>query len=388
MRRVSRNIIVVAALLSTAACNQNNGNQGPRIPEVGVVTLQSKVAQLETELPGRTAPFAESVVRPQVNGIIQARLFKEGGKVSAGQALYQIDPKPYQAAYESARAQFASAQALLKSAKARAERFSALRKQNAISQQDYDDAQATYQQGVAAVQQQSANADAARINLGYTRITAPISGIIGRSLVTQGALVTANQADALATIQTLDPIYVDINQSSEELVALKRAVQHGVVTRDTPQSASASLTLGDGSSYGHDGVLEFSEVTVDPTTGSVTLRARFPNPEGFLLPGMYVRAKIVEGTDQNALLAPQRAISRDEKGQPTALVVDAKNIARLHVLKLGRAIGSDWLVLDGLKAGDRLIVEGLQSVRPDAPVKPVPAGSVTKPVTGPGPEGH
>ncbi|HTO29124.1 MAG TPA: efflux RND transporter periplasmic adaptor subunit, partial [Devosia sp.] len=388
---VGRNIIIVAALVSLAACDQNSGQQGPHVPDVGVVTLKAHTVLLKTELPGRAAPYAESVVRPQVNGIIQARLFKEGSKVTAGQALYQIDPKPYQAAYNSARAQLASAQAAVKSSRARAERFGSLRQQNAISQQDFDDAQAAYQQGQASVQQQAANTQAAKINLDYTRITAPITGIIGRSMVTQGALVTANQPDALATIQTLDPIYVDINQSSEELVALKRAVENGVLTRsNTPQSAKATLTLSDGSDYTHEGVLEFSEVAVDQTTGSVTLRARFPNPEGLLLPGMYVRVKIVEGTDKNALLAPQQGIGRDEKGQATALVVDAKGIVRLHVLKLGRAIGNAWLVQDGLKAGDRLVVEGMQNVRPDMPVHAVAAGAQPKAeaAKGPGPQGH
>lgn len=395
MRRAGRNITIVATLVFLAACNQDTGQHGQRVPEVGVVTLKAHTVLLKTELPGRAAPYAESVVRPQVNGIIQARLFKEGGKVTAGQALYQIDSKPYQAAYNSARAQLANAQAALKSTKAKAERFASLRQQNAISQQDFDDAQAAYQQGLALVQQQAANTQAAKINLDYTRITAPITGIIGRSMVTQGALVTANQPDALATIQTLDPIYVDINQSSEELVRLKRAIENGVLTRNSPQSAKATLTLSDGSDYLHDGVLEFSEVAVDQTTGSVTLRARFPNPEGLLLPGMYVRVKIIEGTDKNALLAPQQGVGRDEKGQATALVVDAKGIARLHVLKLGRAIGNSWLVLDGLKAGDRLIVEGVQNIRPDMPVQAVEAGTQakaeaarTEATKGSGPQGH
>lgn len=362
MRRVSRTVFVAAVLAaSLSACNRNGGGQGQQVPEVGVVTLQPQQVKLEVELPGRTSPYAVSQVRPQVNGILQARLFKEGGKVTAGQPLYQIDPKPYQAAYDSAAATLATA-------KAKADRYAALVKQNAIAPQVYDDARASYKEA-------AAGAETARINLGYTRVVAPISGVIGRSLVTQGALVTANQADPLTTIQTLDPIYVDINQSSDELVALKRAMTSGRVSRDAPQTARATLTFGDGTPYGLDGTFEFSEVTVDQTTGSVTLRARFPNPDGLLLPGMYVRATIIEGIDNHALLAPQRGVSRDERGQPTALIVDGKGIVRLRVLKVSRTVGSNWLVTDGLKAGDRLIVEGLQNARPDAPVHAVPAGS-------------
>lgn len=360
MRHVSRTIFVAALLLTTAACNRDNGGKPPPA-EVGVVTVEPQQALLEVELPGRTSPYTTSQVRPQVNGIIQARLFKEGGKVTAGQPLYQIDPKPYRASYDNAAATLATA-------KAKATRYEALVKQKAIAPQDYDDALAAYKEA-------AANAEAARINLDYTRITAPISGIIGRSLVTQGALVTANQADALATIQTLDPIYVDINQSNSELLALKRAMAEGQVTRDAPQAARATLILDDGSTYAREGTFEFSEVTVDPTTGTVTLRARFPNPDGLLLPGMYVRARIVEGVSEKAILAPQQAVSRNEKGEPTALIVDDKGIVKLRLLKVSRTIGSNWLVTDGLKAGDKLIVEGLQNAHPDQPVHTVPVKS-------------
>jgi membrane fusion protein (multidrug efflux system) len=364
MRHVSRTIFVAALLAMTAACSRNDGGQRPP-PEVGVVTIKPQQAELEVELPGRTSPYATSQVRPQVNGIIQARLFKEGGKVVAGQPLYQIDPKPYQAAYDNAAA-------TLGTAKAKADRYAALVKQNAIAPQDYDDARAAYKEA-------AANVETARINLDYTHVNAPISGIIGRSLFTEGALVTANQADPLTTIQTLDPIYVDINQSSSELVALKRAMAQGQVSRDAPATARATLVLDDGTEYGREGTFEFSEVTVDPTTGAVTLRARFPNPDGLLLPGMYVRAKIIEGVSRNAILAPQRGVSRNEKGEPTALIVDDKGIVRLRILIFSRSIGKDWLVTDGLKAGDKLIVEGLQNVRPDQPVHAVPAGSKSAP---------
>lgn len=370
MRHVCRTILVAGLLAMTAACGRNDGGQRPP-PEVGVVTIEPQQAELQVELPGRTSPYATSQVRPQVSGIIQARLFKEGGKVVAGQPLYQIDPKPYQAAYDNAAATLATA-------KAKADRYAVLVKEKAIAPQDYDDARAAYKEA-------AANAEAARINLNYTHVNAPISGIIGRSLFTQGALVTTNQADPLTTIQTLDPIYVDINQSSSELVALKRAMAEGRVSRDATVTARATLILDDGTEYAHEGTFEFSEVTVDPTTGAVTLRARFPNPDGLLLPGMYVRARLIEGVTQNAILAPQRGVSRNEKGEPTALIVDDKDVVRLRVLKVSRTVGDNWLVTEGLKAGDRLIVEGLQNARPDAPVHPVPAGS--KPA-GPAPQGH
>lgn len=349
--------IALAAFLAASAC----GPSGPQVrppPEVGVVVIKTEPAQLSTVLPGRTEAYAVSDVRPQVGGILKARLFTEGGLVKQGQQLYQIDAALYKAAYDNALA-------VLASAKAKADRYAALVKQSAIAPQDYDDAMAAYKQALA-------NARTARINLGYTRITAPIGGRIGRSSVTAGALLTADQATPLATIQTLDPIYVDITQSSSELLSLKLAVQRGNVNSEPPDTP-ATLTLDNGVPYAETGRLQFSEVSVDQTTGAVTLRAIFPNPNGLLLPGMFVRATIKEGVDRNAILAPQQGIGRNEKGDPTALVVDAKNFARLRILKTSRAIGDKWLVTGGLKAGDRLIVEGLQKVRPDMPVKPVPA---------------
>jgi len=330
-----------------------------------VVTLTAQAVSLTTTLPGRTESYRVSDVRPQVSGIVQRRLFTEGGTVTAGQPLYQIDPAPYVAALNNAKA-------VLAAARAKAARYGQLWRQNAIAHQDYDDAQAAFLEA-------KANADTAAINLGYTRVVAPISGRISRSAVTEGALVTANQATALATIQTLDPIYVDINQSSTELLDLKLAIQGGRLTRDAPAEARTMLTLDNGAAYPAPGRLEFSEVTVDATTGAVTLRAVFPNPDGILLPGMFVRATIIEGNKPDAILAPQQAIGRTEKGDPTAYVVDAGGIARLRVIKVGQAIGDKWLVLDGLKAGDRLIVEGLQKVHADAPVRAVPAGSKPAP---------
>jgi RND family efflux transporter MFP subunit len=282
----------------------------------------------------------------------------EGSTVKAGQPLYQIDPSLYQATYEHALATLADA-------KAKADRYANLLNQNAISPQDADDAKAAYLQA-------KANADTARINLGYTRIASPITGHIGPSSVTEGALVVAQQATALDTVSTLDPIYVDVDQSSAELLALKRAVQAGNVHSGGTLTAEVSLKLDDGSTYPLKGKLQFTDVTVDPATGAVQLRALFPNPENILLPGLYVRATINQGVDPHGILAPQSAIGHDQKGQPTALIVDEKNFARLRVLKTGRAIGANWQVLEGLKPGDRLITEGLAKVMPDIPIKPEP----------------
>jgi membrane fusion protein (multidrug efflux system) len=326
---------------------------------VGFITIQERSVQLTAELPGRTDPFAVSEVRPQVNGIILHRLFTEGSTVKAGQPLYQIDPAPYQAAYDNANATLADA-------KAKADRYAALLKANAIAPQDADDAQAAFLTA-------KANVETARINLAYTRITAPITGRIGASSVTEGALVTANQTTALSTISTLDPIYVDIDQSSAELLALRRALQAGQINAGV---ADVTMKLDDGSAYSQQGKLQFTDVTVDQTTGAVQLRAIFPNPDGLLLPGMYVRATVIEGVDPHGILVPQQAVDHNAKGEPTALVLDDKNVARLRVLATSRAVGSDWQVLSGLHAGDRVIVEGQQKVQPDMTVTPSPAAGV------------
>jgi membrane fusion protein (multidrug efflux system) len=344
--------------LALAGCSQPAQPKRPP-PMVGVVVIQPQPATLTATLPGRTDSYNVSEVRPQVNGILKARLFVEGSYVKAGQPLYQIDPAPYIAAYNNAKAARVTAQS-------KANRYAALVKVEAVAPQDYDDAEAAYQEALA-------NEQAAAINLGYTKVTAPISGRIGRSAYTQGALVTSAQTTALATIQQLDPIYVDINQSTAELLALKLAMEGGKLTNNGPADARVVLQLDNGTTYNQTGTLQFSEVTVDQTTGAVTLRAIFSNPTGILLPGMFVRATIIEGVVPDAILAPQQAISRDEKGDPTALVVDAKGIARLRFLKTGQAIGDKWLVTDGLKTGDKLIVEGLQKVVPDTPVHAVPA---------------
>jgi membrane fusion protein, multidrug efflux system len=347
-----------------AGCGQQAPPPRPA-PEVGVVVIRAQPVELTTVLSGRTDPYATSDIRPQVNGILKARLFKEGGNVTAGQPLYQIDPSLYRATYDNAMAALATA-------KAKAIRYAALVKQGAVAAQDYDDAEAAYKQA-------AANTETARINLDYTTITAPIAGRIGRSAFTQGALVTADQTTALATIQTLDPIYVDITQSSAELLNLKLAMQGGHLTRNGPGDARVTLQLDNGTPFDQTGTLQFSEVTVDQNTGAVTLRAIFPNPDGVLLPGMFVRATIIEGVQQNAILAPQQGVSRNEKGDPIAYVVDAKGIARQRALTTPRAIGDKWLVTDGLKPGDRLVVEGLQKVTVDAPVHAVPASSEKAP---------
>lgn len=324
--------------------------------QVGVALVKEEPITLTTELPGRTNPFAVSEIRPQISGIVLKRLFVEGSTVKAGQPLYQIDPAPYRAVYDNALANLATT-------KAKAERYQHLVVDNAIAPQQADDAQAAYLQA-------KATADSARINLNYTRITAPISGRISASTVTEGALVTAQQATALATVSTLDPIYVDVDQSSAELVALRRAISAGTVHQNGPLVAKVTLKLDDGSTYPLEGKLQFTDVTVDPSTGAVRLRALFPNPDGLLLPGLYVRATINQGIDPHGILAPQQGISHNEKGEPTALVVDEKNFARLRVLKTGRAIDGQWQVLEGLKPGERIIVEGLQKVQPDMPVVP------------------
>jgi len=354
LRRLVPVVLLAAGL---AACGQQPQQKMPP-PVVGFITIQEQPVQLTAELPGRTDPYAVSEVRPQVNGIILHRLFTEGSTVKAGQPLYQIDPAPYQAAYDNANATLADA-------KAKADRYASLLKANAIAPQDADDAQAAYLTA-------KANVETARINLNYTKITAPITGRIGASSVTEGALVTASQTTSLATISTLDPIYVDINQSSSELLALRRALAAGQIGSGT---ADVSLKLDDGSDYAQHGKLQFTDVTVDPTTGAVQLRAIFPNSDGILLPGMYVRATVIEGVDPHGILAPQLAIDHNAKGEPTALVVDDKNIARLRVLTTGRAVGGDWQVLSGLKPGDRLIVVGQQKATPDMPVTPTPAKS-------------
>ncbi len=384
LSRAAASAIGVAGLLALAGCGRRHASPPPMgPPEVGVVTLQGQPVNLTTVLPGRTSPFAISDVRPQVNGIVQARLFEEGANVRAGQPLYQIDPAIYQATYDQAKGVLASAQANVATAKLKAERYGDLVKINGVAKQDYDDARAGYLQAVAAVQQDQAALQTARINLGYTRITAPISGRIGRSVYTKGALVTASQADALTTIQTLDPIYVDIAQSAEELLKLRHELAAGALTNGGPASTEVALKLGDGGDYPLKGRVKFTDVTVDQTTGALTLRAVFPNPGGVLLPGLYVRAVVSEGARPMAILAPQRGVARDQTGAPIAMVVNAQGRVESRKLTTQGVVGDRWLVTSGLSPGERIIVEGLQRVQPGMAVHATPAGSA--PPGGPAP---
>lgn len=358
--------------LVLTACSDPEPPKRASAVEAGYVTVKLEQVVIPLVLAGRTAAFEMSEVRPQVSGVIQARLFTEGSVVTAGQTLYRIDPSIYRASAAEAEANLASAEAVRTAATTKAARFRPLADMEAISRQDYSDAAAAARQATAAVAQTRAQLDAARINLRFTRVPAPISGRIGRSLVTTGGLVTANQATALTTIQRLDPIYVDIQQSSADLLALRRSLAQGGVV---PSSTNVSLTLEDDSRYAYAGTLQFAEAVVDENTGTVTLRARFPNPEGLLLPGMYVRAGLSQVTLPNAILVPQAGVARDPQGRATVYVVGAGNRAVRKPVTATRTIGDKWLVTGGLKAGERVIVEGLGKIRPDAAIIPVVAGS-------------
>lgn len=368
--------VIMGLMLSACDSKTAPGAATPVPVEVGVVTLGAADVPLQTELPGRTSAYRKAEVRPQVSGIIQKRLFDEGVEIKAGTALYQIDPATYEAALASAKAELARASATLAAAQAKETRYKNLSAIKAISQQDYDDALATLGQAKAGVSVAQAAVESASINLRYTRVLAPIDGVISKSSVTEGALVSAGQADVLANILQLDPIYVDVSQSAEELLQVRRQMKLGAVSASA--TAKVRLILGDGSVYEHEGQLQFTEVGVNESTGTVNLRAQFPNPDRLLLPGMFVRTQIEEGVRTNALLAPQRGISRDRTGSATAMVVNAEGNAELRQIKVGRALGDQWLVLDGLTLGDQLIVEGLQKVKPGAAVKAIPATTAVK----------
>jgi membrane fusion protein, multidrug efflux system len=341
-------------------------------PEVGVLTIQPQRVALTSELSGRTAPQTIAEVRPQVNGIVQKRVFAEGSDVKAGQLLYLIDPATYQAAFDSARAAQARAEANLGAVRLKEERYRDLVKIKAVSLQDYDDVHALLKQNEADLAATKAAVETARINLAYTRVTAPISGRIGRSTVTDGALVTASQTAALATIQQLGSMYVDVPQTTADLLRLKQNLASGVMKKDGAAQAKVKLVLEDGSPYPQTGTLKFSEVTVDQSTGSVILRAVFPNPKMALLPGMFVRAILEEGVNESAILVPQRGVSRNPKGDAMVMVVGIGEKVEARPIKVIRTVGDNWLVGDGLKAGDRVILEGLQKARPGSPVKAVP----------------
>ncbi|MBI5444157.1 MAG: efflux RND transporter periplasmic adaptor subunit [Deltaproteobacteria bacterium] len=364
--------LAVTAATLTAACSKGPSGppQGPT--EVGTVTVNPEKVVLTTELPGRTSPFLVAEVRPQVNGIIRERAFEEGSDVKAGALLYQIDPAPYQAAFDQAKASLAMAEANVPAARSRADRLKGLVAIRAAGQQDYDDASAAALQAEASVAAAKAALDSARVNLSYTPIRAPIPGRTGRSNVTVGALVTAYQPAPLATVQQLDPIYVDVVQSSSELLRLRRGFKSGDLSRSGTSWSKVKLVLEDGIAYSKEGKLKFQDVTVDPTTGSVSLRMVFPNPDHVLLPGMFVRAIVEQGENQNAILVPQQAVTRDAKGTPLALVVGKDGKVEQRILEIDRALGDRWLVTKGLAAGDQVIVDGIQRVRPGADAKAVP----------------
>ncbi len=368
---------ILVICLIPAGCGKKEAKGGKQggPPEVGIVVIQPQRVALVTELPGRTSAYLIAEVRPQVGGIIQKRLFTEGSDVRAGDVLYQIDPSTYHAAYNSAKAALGRAEANLNPVRLKAERYAELVKINAVSKQDYDDANAALKQAEADVEAGKALLETARINLDYTKVTAPISGRIGRSSVTNGALVTANQSAPLATIQQLSPIYVDVTQSSAELLRLKRDMASGLMKSDGEAQAKVRLLLEDGSAYPLSGTLKFSEVTVDQSTGSIILRAIFPNPKQTLLPGMFVRAVLEEGVNEHAILVPQRGVSRDQGGNATVMVVGSEEKVEPRAIKVLRTVGENWLISEGLKAGDRVILEGLQKARPGTPVKAVPFGS-------------
>jgi len=343
--------------------------------------VQPQRVALTTELPGRTSPCQVAEVRPQVNGIIQKRVFTEGSDVKAGEVLYRIDPATYQAAFASAKAAEARAEANLGTVRLKEERYRDLVKIKAVSQQDYDDAHGLLKQAEADVASAMAAVESARINLAYTRVKAPISGRIGRSAVTDGALVTASQQEALATIQYLGSIYVDVTQSTAELLKLKQNLANGVLRKGSSAQAPVKLFLEDGSPYPLTGTLKFSEVTVDQSTGSITLRAIFPNPKQTLLPGMFVRAILEEGVDEDAILIPQRGVSRNQKGDAIVMVVGPEDKVEPRPIKVVRTVGDNWLVSEGVRAGDRIIMEGFQKAKPGTKVKTVPFG--TAPATAP-----
>ena len=413
-------LLGIFLLLTVIGCKQKSEPPQRGAPEVAVVTVHPERVVITTELPGRPSAFLVAEIRPQVNGLIQKRLFTEGSDVKAGQVLYQIDPAPFEAAMDNAAANLEAArkaadraraalnagiagvarqQATVTFARTNRQRFEDLFRDKAVSASDRDravteadvaeaslraaEAQVESDRKAIAVaeatiQQAEAAMETVRINLGYTRITAPISGRIGKSNVTNGALVMAYQPMALSTIQQLDPIYVDVPQSTTELLRLQRRLKDGRLNHDETNQNKVKLILGDGTPYLSEGILQFQDVTVDPTTGSVILRIVFPNPKGVLLPGMFVRAVIKEGVNEQAILVPQQGISRNSKGDPVALIVDAEDKVQQRMLTLDRTIGKKWLVSSGLNPGDRVIVEGVQKVRPGASVKVVPLDSGRK----------
>ena len=368
-------VVTFAGCLILIGCGKQNATavQAPaNPPEVGIIIVKPERVALTTELSGRTSAYLIAEVRPQVSGIIKKRLFTEGSDVKAGEVLYQIDPATYQAAYNNAKASLTRAEANVVPARLKAERYKELVKINAVSKQDYDDVSAALKLTEADIDAAKASVETARINLDYTKVTAPISGRIGRSTVTDGALVTAGQPAALSTIQQLSSMYVDVTQSSADLLRLKQNLASGLLKNNATTQARVKLMLEDGSVYPLSGILKFSEVTVDQSTGSITLRAIFPNPKQTLLPGMFVRAIVEEGVNDNAVLIPQRGVTRNPKGDAMVMVVGTDEKVEPRPIKVARTVGDNWLVSDGLKAGDRVILDGVQRARPGSYVKAVP----------------
>ncbi|NDK97469.1 MULTISPECIES: efflux RND transporter periplasmic adaptor subunit [Photorhabdus] len=364
-------VLVLSGSLALSGCNDKDSQQvagNQQAPEVGIVTLKTEPLMVTTELPGRTSAFRIAEVRPQVSGIILKRNYKEGSDVKAGTSLYQIDPATYQADYDKAKADLAKAQANAEIERLTVNRYKSLLGTNYVSQQEFDKASADYAQANAIVQAAKAAVETTRINLAYTKVTAPISGRSGKSTITEGALVSVGQPTALTTVQQLDPIYVDVTQSSDDYLRLKNEIAKGIVQKGD-NKAKVHLIMENGKNYSETGYLEFSDITVDETTGSITIRAIFPNPNEELLPGMFVRAKLEEGIRQDSILVPQQGVTRTPRGEATVMVVGADEKVEPRIITANQAIGDKWLVASGLKAGDRVIVTGLQKIKPGIPVK-------------------
>ncbi|KLU16852.1 MULTISPECIES: efflux RND transporter periplasmic adaptor subunit [Xenorhabdus] len=366
-------LLIISGSFILSGCNDNKNTQqgaaGQHVPEVGIVTLKAEPLTVITELPGRTSAYRVAEVRPQVGGIILKRNYKEGSDVVAGESLYQIDPATYQAEYSKANASLARAQANENVSRLTVERYQSLLGTQYVSKQEFDKANSEYAQAKADVQSSQAALENARINLAYTKVTSPISGRAGKSTITEGALVSAGQPTALTIVQQLDPIYVDITQSSDDYLRFKNEIAKGTVQKESKKT-KIHLITDTGQEYSQEGYLEFSDVTVDETTGSITMRAVFPNPNEELLPGMFVRTKLEEGVRKNAVLVPQQAVTRTPRGQATTLIVDKDDKVELRNINATQAIGNKWLVAEGLKAGDRVIVTGLQKIAPGITVKP------------------
>jgi membrane fusion protein (multidrug efflux system) len=365
--------VILSAGAALIGCHGGEAAPIRRAVEVGVVTVSPRPVTITTDLPGRTASYRVAEVRPQVSGVVLKRLFVEGSEVKEGQPLYQIDPAPFQASYDSAKATLEHAQAELTTAKLLEERYRPLVGANAVSRQQNDNAVASALEARADVASAKAAVETARINLAYTHVLSPISGRTSRSSVTEGALVTASQVAALVTVTQLDPIYVDVTQPATVLLRLQRELEAGQLLNRGANAAAVGLKLEDGSEYSREGSLKFSEVTVDQSTGSVTLRAEFPNPSHRLLPGMFVRARVQEGVRQQALLVPEPGVTHDQRGEPVALIVGNGNKVEQRTLKTDRVVGDQWLVVGGIKPGDRVVVSGVQQAHPGDEVKPVEA---------------